>query len=162
MSAVPAEAAGSDVDSRLAFFKNLLREEYELSDEAKNGLANLSTAAKTGKLFSKKPKSSIAIISAIVKQSCTSATSTSLTVRPAFWNAIFEAIVVALIPVRVSLPVKARLPDACPEPIISIGCSQYFFATSVDAIMTAAAPSVIGEQSRSFSGEATYPDSITS
>ncbi len=47
---------------------------------------------------------------------------------------------------------SAALP--CPVPVIQIGVSVYFFATSSDAKNTQAAPSVTSEQSNSRKGEA--------
>jgi len=92
--------------------------------------------------------------SAIVKQSWTSKAWISLGDRPAIVKAWFAATLVALKPVNSSLSWRLKGALPWPTPVIQIGESVYFFATSSDAKNAQAAPSVIKEQSNNRNGYA--------
>src|SRR5579863_6185352 len=104
----------------------------------------------------------MASISAIVKQSWTSTTFMSFGLSLASLYALSAAIWVALSPVIESLSARLRLSVAWVLARILIGVSLYFFAISSGASITAAAPSEIGEQSKTLSGSATGLEFITS
>ena len=106
-------------------------------------------------------RSSIAMISVIVKLSWTSATFTFSGVREAAWNARFPATTVASIVVRSRRSWRARKSDACPDPSSFTGVSVNFRARSIAHSTTAAAPSLSGAQSKTDKGSATHPDFST-
>src|SRR5215469_1474381 len=112
--------------------------------------------------FLKNPRSSISMISAIVKQSCTSAKSMSLGVMPAILYACVAAATVLGIVVISSRPCTAADDAPLPEPITSTKGLPLFFAKSSLHSMTAEAPSEKGQQSYNFKGEATIGDFNTS
>src|SRR3989338_2548782 len=68
-------------------------------------------------------------------------------------NACFAATLVAFSSVRLLRSASARVSLACALAIISMGFSQIFLALDVSHNMATAAPSLIGEQSKSFKGD---------
>src|SRR6478672_13671044 len=112
--------------------------------------------------FLKKPKSSTSITSAIVKQSCTSAKSISSGLRPAILYACFAAATVLGIVVISALPWTAAGEAPLPEPITFIYGLPDLLANSSVHKITADAPSEKGQQSKTFNGEATTGEFITS
>src|SRR3989304_3058513 len=81
--------------------------------------------------FFTNPRSSIALISEIVKVSWSSATFTCSGVREAAWNARFPATTVASIVVRSRRSWSARKSEAWPDPRGRVGVSVDFRAPSV-------------------------------
>src|SRR5919199_1065819 len=107
-----------------------------------------STTARAAVPFGKKPRSSISIISAIVKQSCTSAKSISFGVIPAILYASLAAAVVLGMVVISSRDCTAAGEAPLPEPITSIYELLFFvLANSSLHNITADAPSENGQQS---------------
>src|SRR5213593_1923270 len=104
---------------------------------------------------SKRPSPSVATISAIVKQSCSSTTSTSAGPSPACLYAAAAARSVAGTRARSRLSPRSIQSDAAAEASTQTPL-RWLRATSSDARTTAAPPSVKGQQSRSLSGSATY------
>src|SRR6185295_12939035 len=102
------------------------------------------------------------IISAIVKQSCTSAKLMSFGVTPAILYACLAAATVLGIVVMSSLPCTAAGEAPLPEPITSMYGLPLFFANSSLQRIVAEAPSENGQQSSNFNGEATTGDFKTS
>ena len=104
--------------------------------------------------FLKKPRSSIAIISAIVKQSWISANCMSFGPILAILNAFSPATCVARRPVRLEREWRAIASLACALAIISTGFFVKLCAVSSGQSTRPAAPSVIGEQSNTLRGSA--------
>src|SRR5579875_509840 len=102
--------------------------------------------------------------SAIVKQSCTSATSIFLkgSSKPDIEYAFLAASRADSRPVNSFLLLRFAVPEATPIPLTQIGSCLTFFANRSLAKITHDDPSVMGEQSSNFSGHATYLEDITS
>ena len=111
--------------------------------------------------FSQKPESSTFIISFIEKQSCASITSISSCFNLHSSNACFAAAFTLAISVIEARSCKASVSEPWPLPNTHTGFSN-FLAIFSEAIITAAAPSVMGEQSSKRSGSATNEDILTS
>ncbi|OPX76043.1 MAG: hypothetical protein A4E39_00090 [Methanoregulaceae archaeon PtaB.Bin152] len=111
--------------------------------------------------FLQKPRSSIAQISAMVKQSWTSTRSISFGVIPAIANARLPAATVASRVLISRRSWRAIVSLAWALASTLTGVSVNFLARSNGARTTAAAPSVIGEQSKSRRGSATSVDFST-
>src|SRR5215467_11323988 len=109
---------------------------------------------------SKRPRPSVATISAIVKQSCSSTTSTSDGPIPACRYAAAAARSVAGTRERSRLSPSSIQSDAAAEPSTQMGL-RCLRATSSEASTTAAPPSENGQQSKSLRGSATYADLST-
>ena len=103
---------------------------------------------------SKRPSPSVATISAIVKQSCSSTTSTSVGVSPACLYAAAAARSVAGTRERSRLSPRSIQSEAAAEASTQTG-RRLRRATSSEVSTTAAPPSVKGQQSKSLSGSAT-------
>src|ERR687892_246976 len=97
--------------------------------------------------FLKKPRSSVSMTSAIVKQSCTSAKSTSLGVILGISYACRAALTVLGIVVMSSRDCTAAGEAPRPDPIISTQLLPLFFANSSLQTIRAEAPSENGQQS---------------
>src|SRR5271157_4288901 len=90
----------------------------------------------------------------MVKQSCTSATWMSWGPLPDMSYAIFAAALAAAKVVNGGRSDNDNAPLPWPEPVIQIGSSVNFLATSSDARNSTAAPSVTREQSNRRRGYA--------
>src|SRR5208283_5735069 len=96
--------------------------------------------------------------SAMVKQSCTSATLTSLAVMPAILYACSAALYPTLSPrAKSGLAAMLTASEAAPMPMIQTGFFERAFALSLLARMTHELPSAFAQQSPTRRGHATGP-----